>query len=84
MPLPAPLTDSETASPSALLWSSGVVRVTGLVTSQVKVVRALYVPSAAKRATVYGPLAASPAATVPLTAPVEALMLSPPGRPTAP
>jgi len=39
--------DNETLAPSVLVWSVGVVIVTGLLTVQVKLWLTLYVPSAA-------------------------------------
>ncbi len=48
---------------------------------QVKVSLALLVPSVAVTTTKYGPAAASPSATVPVMAPVPALIFSPAGSP---
>src|SRR5947209_6224412 len=55
----------------------------GLLTAQAKVCAVVEVPSSATRVTLYGPCAAAPAATVPVTSPVEGSMVSPAGRPVA-
>ncbi len=74
----------ETISPALLLWSAGVAMLRGLATFQVKVAWALVLPSPTTSVTVYGPLAAAPAAMVPEIRPVPALMDRPAGSPKAP
>ena len=73
----------DTQVPARLVWSPGLSSVTTELTAQPNVWVAVAVPSVADTVTLYGLSVSALLPIVPLTRPVDELMLRPVGRPSA-